>query len=309
MDFAMKEMKCGNHKSACAAADKAESLIMRMIDIANVTGNENNVPNRKTINDMLVLWVFCQAPQRAENYYRCIESLYGATLWKNLCWSPIHLRYLLTAWANKTNDSTIFGAQQTENILKEMQQKYEESQDVRFRPTVVCISLVIAAWLRTNHSEIVAKCKSLFDEAVASYDAGNARARPDTVLYGSVLKAFSRVGDGQGATDFLEIMINDYFKNSNHSAKPNVGIFNMVLLSWQRSKDVNAPKRALQLFETMQDSDIQVKLGIKPDLRTLSILCEILENTRGQGFEDKYSYFVEQRNRLRNTAGVLQSIR
>lgn len=304
MDVAVKEMKGGNHNSACVAADKAENLIMRMIDIANITRNKNSVPDRRTINDMLKLWILCRAPQRAENYYRCIESLYGVTQWHNLRWNPIHLRYLLSAWANKHSDSTIFCAQQTEKILREMQQKYEESHDVGFRPTVTCITLVISAWVRTNHSELVAKCLGLFDEAMAAYRAGNIQARPDTTLYGSVLKAFSRVGDGQGAMDFLEIMKNDYFNNSNHSAKPNIGIFNMVLLSWMRSKDVNAPKRALRVFETIQTSDIKEKLEIEPDFRTFSILCEILETTKGQGFEHRYSYFVEQRNRVRNTTGV-----
>lgn len=306
MDLAVKEMKGGNHNSACFAADKAESLIMRMIDIANITRNDKSVPDRWTINGMLKLWILCQTPQRAENYYRCIESLYGATQWQNLRWNPIHLRYLLSAWANKGSDSTIFCAQQAEKILREMQQKYEESHDVGFSPRVTHISLVISAWVRTNHSELVAKCLSLFDEAMAAYGAGNIQARPDTTLYGSVLKAFSRVGDGQGAMDFLEIMKNDYFNNSNHSAKPNIGIFNMVLLSWLRSKDAKAPRRALHVFETMQASNIKEKLGIEPDFRTFSILCEILETTKGQGFEDRYSYFVEQRNRLGNTTGVSQ---
>ena len=302
MDLAVKEMKGGNHNSACFAADKAESLIMRMIDIANITRNDKSVPDRWTINGMLKLWILCQTPQRAENYYRCIESLYGATKWQNLCWKPIHLRYLLSAWAS--NASTIFCAEQSENILQEMQQKYEESRDVGCRLNVVCISLVIKAWLRTDHNELVAKCKSHFDRAVAAYEAGNAQARPDTTLYGSVLKAFSRVGDGQGAMDLLEIMKNDYFRNANHSAKPNIGIFNMVLLSWLRSEDRNAPKKALHLFETMQHSDIKVKLGIEPEFRTFSILCEILENTKGLGFEEKYSYFVGQRNRLGKSTSI-----
>lgn len=247
---------------------------------------------------MLVVWKLCQSPQRAENYYRCIDSLYEATRCKNLFWKPVHLRNLLFAWLNECKEPSIFSAQQAERILKEMQHKYKQSGDAEFRPNVINISLVIAAWLRTDHSELVAKCKSLFDEANVEFAAGNVQARPDITLYGSVLKAFSIAGDGQGAMEFLEIMKNDYINNSNHSAKPNIGIFNMVLLSWLRSTDAHAPKRALQVFEMIQVFDVNLKLGIEPDYRTFSILCEILGGTKGQKYEEKYIFFLEQRNRL-----------
>lgn len=295
-------MNSGKRESACVAADKAESLIIRMIDIANVSGNEQNVPNLVVIRNMLDVWILCQSPQRAENYYRCIESLYEATRCEHLFWKPIHLQHLLSAWANNSNNQ-LFSAQKAENILKEMQQKYKQSHDAGFRPNGISISLVIAAWLRTDHSELVAKCKTLFDEANVEYAAGNVQARPDTILYGSVFKAFSIVGDGEGAMDFLEIMKKDYTHNSNHAAKPNIGIFNMVLLSWLRSTDVNAPERALQVFEMMQSSNVKVKLGIEPDYRTFSILCEILGNTKGQGFEKKYNFFLEQWQRLEKSDG------
>ena len=301
MKLAVKEMKCGKQEPASVAADKAESLIIRMVDVANVTGDTKNLPKRIIIHNMLDVWILCQLPQRAENFYRCIESLYEATQCQHLRWKPNHLRHLLYAWANNGNDSTFFSAQQAENILQEMQKKFELSREVGFRPSAMSISVVIGAWLRTEHNELVAKCRGLFDQAVAAYGAGNDQARPDTALYGSVLKAFSRVGDGEGAMDFLEIMKNDYTHNSNHSAKPNIGIFNMVLLSWLKSNDVNAPKHALDLFKIMESSAVKEKLGIEPDYRTFSIICEILASSKGQGYEEDYNFFLEQRNRLEKT--------
>ena len=305
--LASEEVKGGKQDSACVAADKAESLILRMIDIAYVTGNEKNVPDRRIIHNMLELWIMCQTPQRAENYYRCIESLYEATQCRNLSWKPIHIRRLLTAWANKGNACPIFAAEQAENMLQEMQRKYEQSHDAGFKPNVASISLVMSAWLRTGHRERVAKCKKLFDDAMAAYDAGNAQARPDTALYGSVFKAFSTVGDGRGAMNFLEAMKQDYCINSNLSAKPTVGIYNMVLLSWLKSTDPNAPYLALQVFKMIQATEEESNLKIEPDHRTFSILCEILANTKGEGFEEQYNFFLNQKKQLEKTKGVDQT--
>jgi hypothetical protein len=285
----------GKQESACVAADKAESIVLRMIDIARYTKIVKYVPDQTTMKNMLELWISCRMPQRAENFYRNIETLYEKTQCRQLRWKPCLFRRLLTAWATECNDSTIYFAQQAENLLNEMQRRYDQTYDVGFRPNVVSTSLVVAAWLRTDYPDLVGKCIGLYNDAMAAYVAGNEEARPDVTLYGSILKAYSRVGDGQGAVDFLEVMKNDYLNSGNDSAKPTIGIFNMVLLSWLKSNDKNAPVRALEVYETMLSLNETGKFAVEPNFRTYCILSEILENS---ALVEKQKYFRAQRDLL-----------
>jgi hypothetical protein len=72
----------------------------------------------------------------------------------------------------------------------------------------------------------------------------------------------------------------------------------MIILSWLKSTAVDAPKRALEVFEMMQAPDVKAKVDIEPDYRTFSLLCEILGKTMGREFAEKYNFFVEECNRL-----------
>jgi PPR repeat len=296
MDLAAQEMNQGQQNSAIKAADKAENVVLRMIDIACATNVKGNVPDRTIVTRMLELWITCQMPLRAENFYRIVEEIYEKTKFRELRWKATQLRRILTAWAMDINNPTIHSAQRAEAVLNEMQRRFEQTKDFGFRPTVVSISLVLTAWLRTDYPDIVTKCKGLFDNAVSAYVNGNAEARPDATLYSLVFKAFVKVGDGQGAMDFLGIMQKDYFDNKNDSAKPTTEVFNTVLLCLVRSRDPLAPRHALDVFHMMQS--LTANLGMEPDCRTFSMLSEILQYSNSKVLIEKRQFFIEQHDLL-----------
>ena len=125
-----------------------------------------------------------------------------------------------------------------------MQSRFENG-DLEMKLTAFHACTVISAWTKNERCDLVAKCKTLFDVAVNAYSRGVAEARPDTARYDAVFKAYSRVGDGTGAEIFLRDMLHDFCRKGNRQAKPTTGIFNMVLLSWLRSNDPDAPRHGL----------------------------------------------------------------
>jgi hypothetical protein len=289
-------MKQGNQEATNVAGEKAEKLIFRLIDLARDTKNMSYVPLRPLTSRMMDLWTRCHLPQCAEKFLRLIEEANAVSQYKELQVTADQFRHLLIAWASDETIISIESSHHAERLLYEMRERYSQSKNVEWRPSTKMISVVIASWARTDYPDLVTKCKSLLDFACSEYAAGNEVARPDDVMYCTVLHAYVRSGDGVGATRLVGTMLRDY-QSRNDLAKPNTRVFNMVLLCWLRSKELTAPQQALEVFQ-MMELLLREQFNTEPDFRTFSIMSEIFQSVTSTDLIEKRKYFIEQRDLL-----------
>jgi hypothetical protein len=302
LESAGQNVNSGSRESAIAATDKAEQLLLRMIQHAIATNTKAYLSDRRIVSRVLELWTQCRLPLRAESFFRTIQELHEKTKFQQLKPKASEFLRVMNAWASEGNDSSGNAAQHAENLLQEMQSRFMGG-DLEMKPTALHSTVVISAWARSERHDLVAKCRAVFDDVANTYNKGDDEARPDTALYGAVFKAYSRVGDGEGAVVFLQGMLRDFLELGNGRAKPTTGIFNMVFLSLLRSDNPEAPERSLGVFQMMQTLNAKERLGVYPDLRTYSLVIETLSNARSTEMEEKKRYFVEQLSHLRKRNG------
>jgi Pentatricopeptide repeat domain len=269
--------------------------MFRLIDLARETNNESFVPLRPMTSRMLELWILCHLPQRAEKFLKLREEISAISQFKELRARADQFRYLLISWASNESIVSIDSSHNAERLLHEMNERYLQSNNADWRPSANIISMVIASWTRTDYPDLVGKCMGLLDYAFSLYAAGNEGARPDVAMYCTVLHAYVRTGDGFGAMRLVGTMLRDYHENHNDSAKPNTRVFNMILQSWVRSKDLSAPHHALEVFQMMQSLSFE-KINTEPDFRTFSLMSAILQSATSTELMEKRKFFLEQRD-------------
>lgn len=297
LTFGIEKMKHGHEEAAAVAGEKAEKIVFRMIDLARNTNNLSFVPVRPMTSRVLELWTLCHRPECAEKFLRLTEEVNAVSGFKDLQTRADQFRHLLISWASDETIISIDSSQNAERLLYEMKERYVQTKNSDWRPSAKMISMVIASWTRTDYPDLVGKCKGLLDFACLEYFAGNDIARPDVVMYCTILHAFVKSGDGLGAMRLIENMLKDYYQNHNDSVKPNTRVFNMVLWCWLKSKELSAPQYALEVFQMMESLSFE-KLDTKPDLRTFNMMSEILRSATSTELMEKRKYFVEQRDLL-----------
>lgn len=259
------------------AVDRAERILVRMTDIAT-RGDEDMVPDNRSINSVLRMWSNTSrrhdAAMRAESLFRTMQNLHNHTKHKSYRMGHPSFLCVMNAWSRS---KAAEAPDRAEALLFELQRRYEDGE-VDLRPNRFNYSSAITAWARSGRHDTLDSVQDIFDEAVDAYEAGYDQARPDTALYGAAIYACRQSGDGHRAEHYLQRMLKD-FKQGNESAKPTSKVFNMVLLSWVRSKDLNAPERARAIIHLMEEMTRRGEADVRPDETSARLVAEILSNS------------------------------
>lgn len=78
---------------------------------------------------------------------------------------------------------------------------------------------------------MIAKCKE---------EDGNKNIRPDTITYSTVMDAYAKQGDIDGANKVFAMVKEDY-NSGNINSKPDIITYNTIIDAWSKSNNPNTP--------------------------------------------------------------------
>jgi pentatricopeptide repeat protein len=95
---------------------------------------------------------------------------------------------------------------------------------------------VIGIWVKSRSPNSPQQALAILNEMIEIYKKDkNNYIRPNVVTYTSVMNAFARCGDLEGAYKIFEMQVDDYKNNSNYKAKPNSRTMKTVINACTKS--------------------------------------------------------------------------
>ena len=141
-----------------------------------------------------------------------------------------YLFYLTFTTRSKSNRPD--APKEAENILMELIDLYQKGE-LPDGPDTIIYSTVINCWSKSTFPEATRRARDMLDFMINHYkQTGNEKVRPNTITYNTVMDAFARKGDVDGANEVFRMMKDDYDSGrGNISAKPNVPSYNTLINS------------------------------------------------------------------------------
>lgn len=207
------------------------------------------------------------APERAEAILRKMDEL--SKVDDFVAPDNISFNTVLHAWARSNSK---WAAKRAESILRHMD-KLHEAGTSNIQPDTVTYSTCINAWARAaayhtfNERDGISPARNA--EAILHrmedvYQTGaNPRAKPNLLVYNTVLNAWSKSGEhgaAKRACNILESMEKD------NNIQPDVYSFTSVIDACAKAKDAAMAKTILDKMEDLYDSTGDV--SVKPNIRS-----------------------------------------
>ena len=250
-------------------------------------------PNIITINTVLNAYAKSNQPDQAQQLLDSMEETYGI--------SPDVVSYTSVIDAySKSGD-----APKAESLLKLMIQmnnqmnagstRYDSSENLKTsiysstmstQPTIQTFNAVLNAWSHSKDRNATQRAESLLKLMVEMSTVSKKKERsnysntgfkipaPNHSSFNTVLNTYSHVGDGLGAEELLDAMMD---KNSNlymSNVKPDLISYNTVMNAFTRSGHLRCHEDVLRIMEKMKDANI------KPDVISYTTLINSYAKSR-----------------------------
>ena len=279
---------CANHRSekdVLFAARKAEAYLLRMLRLCENCEPVPTFPCQLLARKVVDLWVKARNADKVESFLVRIQRFYLSTGFSFVKPKSDLLLHVLTAYSKL---SLSCAAERASRLLFDMHDQHLQG-DTNVRPSNDCYMVVVRAWARSKRQDRIHRCAEVFDKLRLAHKAGILGVQPDCKAYFEMFKIFSNEGDSSNAVRLLEQMLNDHAAG-NTLATPDIATFNMVLLTCLRSNEkVLSAHQALAVYDVLRANEHQ--FGLKPNIKTHSILAEIL--TQDESFALEADFFTD----------------
>ena len=98
-------------------------------------------------------------------------------------------------------------------------------------PTTISYTGVINAFGKSSLPDSHYRALAILEDMASKANAGNEDVRPNKITYNSVIDAFARKQDAEGANNVWMMMEEDY-KSGNPGAKPDLTTYNTLMNAW-----------------------------------------------------------------------------
>jgi len=150
-------------------------------------------------------------------------------------------------------------------------------KDLQEGPNTITYSGVINCWSKSNRPEAPSRALAILETMIAKYKVdGINDVRPNTITYNSVMDAYARQGDIDGAKKVFMMMKEDY-GSGNQNALQNLLTYNILLNAWANSRNENAPVEVEKILKEINDCHNSGKLKEGPDKIIYSKMIRCLE--------------------------------
>ena len=146
-------------------------------------------------------------------------------------------------------------------------------------PDTISYSTLLSAYAKKGTPDSAVSAESLLNQMLELYENGVESAKPNVVSVTNVVKCFAELGQGEEAEKLLQKFQDMYQNTLDPEFKPDVMLYNTVLLSWTRSGQPGEAQALLdfmcseyQDFGWKADDDDSGLPVIKPDARSFNIV-------------------------------------
>jgi len=192
--------------------------------------------------------------------------------------TTVDYNLMLEGWAR--SGEGVFAAERCEQILTQMQARYEEG-DSNVQPHLSSFKVVVMAWRQAQTTYSPIRAQQILEWMVALYTEGkNDLALPDSDCFDIVLQCFarSRLADAPRRSEKLLSMMEKLHRTTGSTKlAPRTISFNSVLSSWQKSNSPEVIQRSLDILAFMEKlHTIEGNKRVAPDLVTYHIVLSTL---------------------------------
>ena len=274
------------------APEMADGILQLMHDLYLNRGFNESIPNTYTYSATMEAWSKSQRyPESIKRIDALLEEQKNSTL-EQVAPDRVSYQYALNAWAdsksatgtkkaygilqemialyeagndrvapNASNFARVILAlsrhgdnERVDSILEQMQDLYSSTGDPRFQPTDECWKACIIAKAKSGS---VTEAHGMLDELIErALSSNNRRLMPRRSYFVDILVAWSKVNDQIAAAEksqrVLDRMINLGQDISHRDLLPDSKSFELVILTWSRSRHPSAPERIQSLLSEME---------------------------------------------------------
>ena len=139
---------------------------------------------------------------------------------------------------------------------------------------VINCTKVISAIGKSGHQLAPQMALSVLNDMIDLYKKGNNAIRPNVFVYTSVINAYSRKGDVDGASKVFKMQVDDFKLSKNTSAQPNIFTYNAMMDAWAKSRREDAVDAVEKLFLVVKSLFDRGELEDGPDVVTFNTMID-----------------------------------
>ena len=194
----------------------------------------------------------------------------------NIIPNAMSVNLVMRAWAMVEKK---YAATRAEELLRMQTERSKLPGQEMMAPTVYSFSAVINAYANIGRPD---KAEAVLRFQVEEYEAGNERARPNRVVFNTIIKAWSMSrmkGREKRAEEILRHMLKSC-EQDPRCPKPDKITFNIVLGTYAKSSVWGSSRKALRLLEEMEELNKKPEWRTKPDAITHLLVIQALGKER-----------------------------
>jgi pentatricopeptide repeat protein len=213
---------------------------------------------------------------------------------------------VLNAYANSFERGA---PRRAEMLLDRMKKLSATGEYSNIEPDIVSISTVMACHARSKKRANAERAEELLDQAIESYSLGNAKMKPDSIMFNCAILAWAHCSSPRDEWDRsgrllappaerAEMLLHkllDLRESNTLEIAPVAQTINLVLDSWAKSARKDAGDRALKLMRDMS------KFGVTADECSYnSVLNAMSKQGDAQSIKEALTVFRELQELSRN---------
>jgi len=229
-------------------------------------------PDTISYNGVLDAWHNDKSPEgleRIQKIWRHMEQEYQGG---NLQVKPTirTVNSIITAYAKRIyelqGEEALECAKMAHNLLLEMKDKYQETQDADYQVDVTTYTSVMDAYGRCGSLEATLCAEQLLEELKQLHaETGNSKLQPNTRTYTSLITAWAKTKSYKSPHN-ADALLKEM--EGSDTFPPNTRSYTGVIQAWARSRDVTKPQRALRILKHMKELAQNGNDSVKPNLIT-----------------------------------------
>lgn len=243
--------------------DMSRVLSTFQYQIQNKKQNPNIRPNLITLNIVLKAYAKSKQPKKAKQLFDRMESEYNI--------KPDVVSYTTVIDAHAQSGDTV-GAETLLKIMIQKRHSLEQKSDQEYKkshlevqpvPPIQTFNAVLNAWSRSREKKAAQRAQNLLTLMVEMSSRKNADPssiripRPNVSSYNTVLNAFSRIGDGLGAEELLDSMMDVDSPLYMETVPPDLISYNTVMSAYGRSGHIKCHDDVIRIMAKMTSNKLR----------------------------------------------------
>lgn len=259
-----------------ARAQKAEEFITKMESLYEENKNDDKSsikiikPNTINYNTILTAYANSGMADAADHTERILRNVIERP-------NVISYNACIDAWAKSGHSDS--GVKAFE-LLQEMNELYESSQNERVKPNTRSYNSVMNAYAKSTNQDGPQRAEEILDTMEELYENGNDDVKPDFFSFATVINAWGRsyqFGKGQRVLNIFRHM-SDLYEKGNESVRPNVVIYNAIINACAYTiGDMSEQRRAMEIAHVMIQ-DLEKSPYAFADQVTYGTFLKVCEN-------------------------------